>query len=99
MRLGRTRRIRPARRPDAASPWPFVGMAGIATIFFLYAASALVAPWWAVAALMAVWVVLLVRAVTWWTPHPGRLVWLAVGGAALWFVVLVAGARFLGWQA
>lgn len=94
--MARTRRIKRAR---AVSPWPFVGMGAIASIFFLYAASALVAPWWAVSALMLVWVGLLARAVTWWTPHPRRLVWLAAGGAVLWFVALVAGALFLGWQA
>lgn len=53
-----------------ASPWPFVGMAGMACAFFLYAASGLVAPWWAVALLLVVWVLLLVVACAWWTPRP-----------------------------
>ena len=94
--MARTRRVRHAGR---VSPWPFAGMAAIACLFFLYAASALVAPWWAVVALLLVWVGLLVQGLAWWTPHPRRLAWLATGGAAFWFVALVAGARFLGWQA
>ena len=72
-------------------------MCGLATTFFLYAASGLVAPWWATVVLLLVWVGLLVLAIRWWTPHPTWLVWLAAGSAVLWFVVLVGGARFLDW--
>lgn len=94
--MARTRRV---QRRRAASPWPFVGMGAVVSLGFLYGASALVAPWWAVTLLVLAWLGLLVRALTWWTPHPRRLVWLAVGGLVVWFVVLVAGARFLGWSA
>lgn len=97
--MAQSRQRRRHQRPDAASPWPFAGMGGLATTFFLYAASGLVAPWWAVVALLLVWVGLLVLAVRWWTPHPTWLVWLALGSAVLWFAVLVAGARFLDWSA
>jgi hypothetical protein len=45
-----------------ASPWPFVGMAGMACVFFLYAASWLFAPWWGVVLLLVVWALLLVVA-------------------------------------
>ena len=55
-----------------ASPWPFVGMIGMAAAFFLYAASGLVAPVWALTVLMFVWLVLFVTACRWWTPHPRR---------------------------
>ena len=48
-----------ADRERHVSPWPFVGMAGMACAFFLYAASGLVAPWWAVVLLLLVWVALL----------------------------------------
>ena len=48
-------------------PWPFVGMAGMACAFFLYAASGLVAPWWGVVLLLLVWLVLFVIACAWWT--------------------------------
>jgi len=57
---------------DKASPWPFVAMVGMAGCFFLYAASGLLAPWYGVALLLAIWVALFVVATRWWTPHPRR---------------------------
>lgn len=92
-------RIRPRRRPDAVSPWPFVGMGTLAVCFVLYAASAAFAPWPAVAALMLVWVGWLVLAARWWTPHPTRLPWVGAAAVAAWFVLIALGARFLGWSA
>lgn len=74
-------------------------MAGMACTFFLYAVSGLVAPWWAVVVLLLVWVLLFVVACAWWTPHPGRLPWLALGTAVLWFASILGGAFLLGWNA
>jgi len=71
----------------------------MASAFFLYAASGLVAPWWAVVLLMIVWVALFVLCCRWWTPHPKRLVPVALGSMVLWFVVLVLGAALLDWRA
>lgn len=82
-----------------ASPWPFVGMAGMACAFFLYAASGLVAPWWAVVLLLVVWVALFLVACAWWTPHPGWLPGLAVFTVVLWFAVVSAGGLLLDWTA
>lgn len=87
------------RNRNATSPWPFVGMAGMACAFFLYAASGLVAPWWAVVLLLLVWLVLMVLASAWWTPHPTRVPVVAAFAVVLWFVTIVAGARWLGWTA
>ena len=53
-------------------------MAGMACAFFLYAATGLVAPWWGVVVLLGVWVLLLVVACAWWTPHPRWVPWVAV---------------------
>ena len=89
----------PRPRPSRASPWPFVGMAGMAAAFFLYAASGLVAPFWAVAAMLVFWLVLLVLAFRWWTPHPKRLLVLPVVAIVLWFVLVSAGGYFLDWTA
>lgn len=89
----RTRRY---RRSDV-SPWPFVGLVGMAACFFLYAASAPFTPWWAQALLLVVWAVALVRAVRWWTPHPAWVAWVPVACLALWFVVIWDGAAWLGW--
>lgn len=71
-------------RRDDVSVWPFVGMAGMACAFFLYAASAAFAPWWVVVLLLAVWAVLLVVACTWWTPHPRRVPAVAVVAVLVW---------------
>jgi hypothetical protein len=90
-------RRRPGR--NATSPWPFVGMAGMACAFFLYAASGLVAPWWGVVALLAIWVLLLVVACAWWTPHPTRVPFVAVFALVLWFCAVTAGGAWLGWTA
>ncbi len=92
------RRIR-AASPNATSPWPFVGMGGMACAFFLYAASGLVAPWWGVTALLVVWLLLFLVATAWWTLHPTWVPWLAVGAVVFWFAAVTAGAAFLGWRA
>jgi len=98
--LPRTEPVQGARpRPAKASPWPFVGMAGMACAFFLYAASGLVAPAWGVAVLLAIWFALLVLAIRWWTPHPLRLLALPVVALVVWFALVTAGGAWLGWTA
>ena len=74
-------------------------MAGLACAFFLYAASGLLAPWWAVVVLMMLWMLMLVLALLWWSLHPRWLVWLAVFAVVFWFVTMVAGGVFLDWSA
>jgi hypothetical protein len=74
-------------------------MAGMAFAFFLYAASGLLAPWWAVVVLLLVWLALLVVATRWWTPHPKRVPWVAVLAVLLWFGAMNAGGAWLGWSA
>lgn len=98
MLAARRRRTRAPRPADAPSPWPFVGMAAMAGLLFLEGAAALLAPWWAVTALVASWCVLFVLCVRWWTPHPTRLPWVALGGFLVWFAVLLLGGLALGWS-
>ena len=93
----RSRRSR--HNPNAVSPWPFVGMAGMACAFFLYAASGLLAPWWGVVLLLLVWLALFVVACRWWTPHPGRLPFVALFSVVFWFLAVNAGGLWLGWSA
>ncbi|MBD8869923.1 hypothetical protein [Nocardioides donggukensis] len=83
---------------NATSPWPFVGMAGMAATFFLYAASGLVVPWWAVLLLMALWLVQFVAACRWWTPHPTRVAAVPVVATVLWFGLVTGGAAAFGWS-
>lgn len=82
---------------ERASPWPFVAMAGMAGSFFLYAASVLLAPWWAVAALLALWAALLVVACRWFTRRPRLSVVLPLVAVVVWWVVLLLGASVLDW--
>ena len=91
----------PAPRPrsDKASPWPFVGMAGMAAAFFLYAASGLVAPFWAVVGLLGLWLVMFVLACRWWTPHPKRTLLVPLIALVVWFAVLTLGEVLLDWTA
>lgn len=84
------------RRNDV-SPWPFVGLVGMAAAFFLYAASAPFTPWWAQVLLLLFWLAATVRAVRRWTPHPVRVAWVPVVCVAVWFVVIWAGAALLDW--
>lgn len=88
-----------AGRPADVSPWPFVGMAGMACAFFLNAASGLLAPWWAVVVLLVVWLLLLVVALAWWTLHPRWVPWVAVVAVLFWFGSVTAGGAWLGWSA
>lgn len=88
-----------AERGDKASPWPFVAMIGMAAAFFLYAASGLLAPWYAVVVLLLVWLALFVVACRWFTRRPRLSVVLPVVAVAVWFSVLVLGEALLGWTA
>lgn len=85
--------------PNATSPWPFVGMAGLACAFFLYAASGLLAPWWVVVVLLVLWVLMLILGLAWFTSHPRRVMGVAVFSIVLWFVVMMSGGIFLDWTA
>jgi hypothetical protein len=97
----RRRRIRPvADGPaPAISPVPWIGMVLIVSSFFLYAASGVVAPWWGVAVLVATWLVMFVLCCIWWTPHPGRTLWVGALSFPIWFLLLVGGALLFGWRA
>lgn len=85
-------------RPPApkAPAGPFVGLALLAAGFFLVLASGPVTPWWGMVLLVALWVGAVARALTWWTPHPRRVLWVGVGELLVWFAVLVVGAA-AGW--
>jgi hypothetical protein len=73
-----------------ASPWPFVGMAGMACVFFLYAASLIFAPWWLVVLLLLAWAALLVVACAWWTLHPTWVPWVPAVALVLWVALVLS---------
>jgi hypothetical protein len=84
---------------EKASPWPFIGMVGMACVLFLYAFSGLLAPTWFVVFLLAIWLVLFVLAIRWFTRHPKRVLVLPVVAAVLWFVLLNLGSAIFGFTA
>ena len=81
------------------SPWGFVGVAGMVAVFFLYAASGLVAPYWAVGVLLVVWLVLMVVTCRWFMPYPKRTLVMPVVALAVWIGAVTAGGAFLDWSA
>lgn len=96
--MARNRRI-VRRNRNATSPWPFVALAGMATAFFPYAASGLVAPAYGVVLLLLVWLVLFVLCCLWFTRHPKLTLVLPVVAFVILFAVVYAGGRWLGWTA
>jgi peptidoglycan/LPS O-acetylase OafA/YrhL len=99
--LQRRRKIKPVSdgpRGDVSFT-PFLGMILIVSSFFLYAASGLIAPWWGIVAMVAIWLVLFIVCCVSWTPNPKRLVWIGALSYPLWFCLIVSGALIFGWDA
>ncbi len=61
--------------------------------------SGLVAPPWAVAAMLVVWAVLLVVGIRVWRAKSWVTIAIPVVAFAVWLGTLAAGEAFLGWQA
>ena len=69
---------------------PFIGVAGMASTFFLYAWSALVVrDVMTIVVLPLVWIVLLVLTLRSFTTHPYRALVMPVVATAAWFAVLL----------
>ncbi|GAB3260102.1 hypothetical protein [Nocardioides dilutus] len=81
------------------SPWGFVGVAGMAAMFFPYAASGLVAPYWAVGVLIVVWLVQMVVTCRWFMTYPKRTLVMPVVALVVWIGAIAAGGAFLDWTA
>jgi hypothetical protein len=100
--LRRRRRIKaPVIDPATGKPvsgWAFVGLILMASSFFLYGASALVAPWWAVVVLMVLWATQLLLCLSWFERRPTWLPAVGLVSIVVWFLALVGGAALLGWD-
>ena len=99
--MARRRRIKPvsvAPSGEVVSAAPFIGLCLIATAFFLYAASVLLAPWPVVILGLGIWACLLTLSLQWWTPHPDRLPWLGGAALAFWGVLMIGGGVVFGWH-
>ena len=55
-------------------------------------------PWWALLALGVVWLAALGLALAWFTRRPRTVAVLPIAVAVVWFLTVVAGARYLGWS-
>jgi hypothetical protein len=73
-------------------------MVGMATTFFLYAASAPFTPWWVQTLMLVWWAFCLLVASAWFTLHPRWVPWVAVVSALSWFAVVLPGGIWLGWE-
>ena len=84
---------------EPLSPWPIVGLVGLACVAFLIGATpvAVGAPWWAITLLALVWVGALLLAIGWFTTRPKVVALLPLLMSLVWVATVVGGARFLDW--
>jgi hypothetical protein len=78
---------------------PWVGMAGLVSVLWIYGASGLLGPDWLPAPLVAFWLVLFVLGCRWFSTRPYAVLLLPVAALVVWFAVVMAGATWLGWTA
>jgi hypothetical protein len=87
-----------------ARPWwqwvlAWIGLAALLITGFFYASSGLLAPAWAVAVLLVVWLILLIGAIQ--LMRIGRPLYVLpvpVAAWLIWFGALSAGENWLGWS-
>jgi hypothetical protein len=87
------------RRLTAGRVLAVVAVVALLALAPFFLAAGLLAPAWAVAALVAIWVALLVLAVLWFRRHPWWVVPLPVVAALVWYGGISAGEALLGWTA
>jgi hypothetical protein len=99
-RAGEAARCNDARmKPDWRVVLPWVGLAAMVAVLPFYLASGLVAPLWAVIALLLCWAALFYLGVRWRRSRPYLVLVLPVVAMAWWFLVISAGEAWLGWTA
>lgn len=76
---------------------PWIATAGMVACLFLYGISGTVAPWWAVALLMLVWVSLMALTIRWFTRRPLAVMALPAVAFGVWFAAITTGGAALGW--
>ena len=74
-------------------------MSALAVIGVFYAAAGLVAPLWAVVALMILWGMLVVLGIRWFRRMPLRVLPLPIVAVLVWLCVITLGEQLLGWTA
>ena len=69
---------------------PFIAVGGLAVAAFLYGWSAIALPGWLNSLVLPLfWLVLLVLATRWFTPHPRRSLLLPVAAIVVWFAAML----------
>lgn len=79
--------------------YALVGLALHLVAGFFMLVSGLVAPPWAVTAMLVVWAVLLVLGIRRWRTRPWITIAVPVLAFAVWLATLAAGGAFLDWRA
>jgi hypothetical protein len=77
----------------------WLGLAAHLVLAVFYAASGLVAPAWAVAGLLLLWLALLAVAVRLLRRRPALVPVVPLAAVLLWLAVVSAGGAWLGWTA
>ena len=77
---------------------PWIGMAGLFSVLWIYGVSGLVGPDWLPAPLIAFWIVLFVLACRWFSRRPYAVLFLPVVALAVWLAVVIAGQTWWGWS-
>lgn len=78
---------------------PWVGMVGLLVALWFYGFVALVAPWWVVPIMLAVWLVFFVAGLLNFSRRPLLVLALPFVAMGLWFGVISAGGAWWGWTA
>ena len=76
-----------------------IGLLGHLVMLVWFAACGLVAPLWAVGALLVVWLVLLVIGLRLRRRRAGLMLLIPLVDVAVWVATINAGEHFLGWTA
>lgn len=77
----------------------WLGLVGFVAVAWLYLATGLLAPMWAVVVLWVISILLLVVLVKAWKTNPWRARGVPLVAYLIWAAVLLAGEFFLGWTA
>ena len=75
------------------------GVLGLVAVLPFYVSSGLAAPLWAIVVLMALWLLLFILAIRWFTRRPWVVLAMPFVAAAVWWLALTLGEQALGWQA
>jgi hypothetical protein len=88
-----------ARRSVLALIAGWIGLLAHLPVGIWYLSSGLVAPVWAVALLLVIWLALLALAIYLLRTRPAWALVVPVLAVAIWLAVLTAGGEWLGWTA